>query len=59
MSTFVLMALCIILNVCGHGFLKAGMNRVGFITPDKLFTNLFGIVFTPFVLLGLLSYQLD
>ena len=56
MSTFIYMALCIILNVCGHAFLKAGMNKIGSITPDKLLANLFQIVFTPFVLLGLLSY---
>jgi multidrug transporter EmrE-like cation transporter len=56
MPVMILMFVAIVLNVCGHLFLKAGMNQVGAISVDQLlgsFTRIFG---TPFVILGLLSY---
>jgi multidrug transporter EmrE-like cation transporter len=56
MSQWILILSAILLNVCGHLFLKAGMNRIGAISLDQLvfsFTNIFS---TPFVLLGLFSY---
>ena len=56
MQYIILMALTIILNVCGHMFLKAGMLKVGVITPEQLISNFGKIFFTPFVLLGLASY---
>jgi len=45
----------IVLNVCGHGFLKAGMNRVGPLS-GPLSSYALKSLTTPFVLLGLISY---
>ncbi len=45
----------ILLNVCGHSFLKAGMTRVGPITGSFLHYA-FNAITTPLVLLGLFSY---
>jgi len=56
MSQIILILSAIVLNVCGHLFLKAGMNKLGAISPDQLFSNFFKIFSTPFVLLGLFSY---
>jgi multidrug transporter EmrE-like cation transporter len=56
MQYIILMALTIVLNVCGHLFLKAGMLKIGAITPEQLISNFGKIFFTPFVLLGLASY---
>ena len=57
MFQWVIIFLAILLNVCGHIFLKAGMNKIGVIDPLVLFAN-FKKVFlsTPFVLLGISSY---
>jgi multidrug transporter EmrE-like cation transporter len=56
MSVLILMFSAIVLNVCGHLFLKAGMNRVGAISLDQLVVSFGNIFSTPFVILGLLSY---
>jgi multidrug transporter EmrE-like cation transporter len=56
MSVLILMFSAIVLNVCGHLFLKAGMNRVGTISLDQLVVSFGNIFSTPFVILGLLSY---
>ena len=47
----------ILLNVGGHVFLKAGMNKTGVINPLLLFSDFRRVFFTtPFVLLGICSY---
>lgn len=56
MSQWFLILSAIILNVCGHLFLKAGMNKIGTISLDQLLFSFSKIFSTPFVLLGLLSY---
>lgn len=56
MQYILLMFLTIALNVCGHLFLKAGMMRIGAITPEKLISDFTRIFFSPFVILGLISY---
>ena len=56
MSVIFLMFCAIILNVCGHLFLKAGMNKLGAISIDQLLVSFDRIFSTPFVILGLLSY---
>lgn len=56
MSVMILMFSAIVLNVCGHLFLKAGMNKVGAISIDQLLVSFDKIFSTPFVILGLLSY---
>ncbi|MGB8658243.1 MAG: SMR family transporter [Candidatus Zixiibacteriota bacterium] len=56
MSSTILMFAAIILNVCGHLFLKAGMNRIGGISVSQLVANFSKIFTTPFVILGLFSY---
>lgn len=56
MSVMILMFSAIALNVCGHLFLKAGMNKVGAISVDQLVLSFGKIFSTPFVILGLLSY---
>jgi multidrug transporter EmrE-like cation transporter len=56
MPVMILMFSAIVLNVCGHLFLKAGMNRVGAISVDQLVVSFSKIFTTPFVVLGLLSY---
>lgn len=49
--------LAILLNVCGHVFLKAGMNKIGAINPLLLILDFKKVFFTtPFVLLGISSY---
>lgn len=49
--------LAILLNVCGHIFLKAGMNKIGVINPLLLISDFKKVFFTtPFVLLGISSY---
>jgi multidrug transporter EmrE-like cation transporter len=42
--------------VCGHIFLKAGMNKIGAIDPLLLILNFKKVFLTPFVLLGISSY---
>ena len=56
MSVIILMFSAIVLNVCGHLFLKAGMNRIGAISVDQLWVSFTKIFSTPFVILGLVSY---
>ncbi len=56
MSGMILIFSAIILNVCGHLFLKAGMNKIGIISVDQLLISFPKIFTTPFVILGLLSY---
>ena len=56
MSGTILIFSAVILNVCGHLFLKAGMNKIGAISIDQLVSNFPKIFATPFVILGLLSY---
>ncbi len=56
MSQWILILSAVILNVCGHLFLKAGMNKIGTISLDQLLFSFTKIFSTPFVLLGLLSY---
>jgi multidrug transporter EmrE-like cation transporter len=46
----------IALNVCGHSFLKAGMNRIGTIGPSQIITNFAQVILSPFIILGLASY---
>lgn len=57
MFHWIMLFSAILLNVCGHVFLKAGMNKVGGIDPLLLILD-FKKVFlsTPFVLLGICSY---
>ncbi len=56
MPVMILMFLAIVLNVCGHLFLKAGMNKLGAISVDQLVVGFTRIFTTPFVILGLVSY---
>ncbi len=56
MSVMILMFAAIVLNVCGHLFLKAGMNKIGAISVDQLVVSFSRIFTTPFVILGLFSY---
>jgi len=56
MSQWVSILSAILLNVCGHLFLKAGMNKIGAIALDQLLFSFTKIFSTPFVLLGLFSY---
>lgn len=56
MSQFLLLSLVIILNVCGHVFLKAGMNKIGVISPASLLNDFPRIFSTPFIFVGLVSY---
>ena len=52
----IMMFSAIVLNVCGHLFLKAGMNKIGVISVDQLLVSFTKIFSTPFVILGLVSY---
>jgi len=52
----VLMALTVILNVCGHLFLKAGMMRTGGMSAEQFITDFSRVIFNPFVLVGLACY---
>ncbi len=57
MLQWVIIFLAILLNVCGHIFLKAGMNKIGVINPLLLISDFKKVFFTtPFVLLGISSY---
>ena len=56
MSQFFLLSLVIVLNVCGHVFLKAGMNKIGAISPSVFFNQFSKIISTPFIFLGLVAY---
>lgn len=59
MSHFILLLVVIILNVLGHVFLKAGMNKIGGISPAQLLSDFTKVFSTPFIILGLLSYALS
>jgi multidrug transporter EmrE-like cation transporter len=56
MSQWILILSAILLNVCGHLFLKTEMNKLGAINLDHLLFNFTRVFSTPFVLLGLFSY---
>ncbi len=56
MFQWVMIFSAILLNVCGHIFLKAGMNKIGAIDPLLLILNFKKVFLTPFVLLGISSY---
>ncbi len=56
MTLILMMFGAIALNVCGHSFLKAGMNRIGAINPLEVITNFTHVVLSPFIILGLASY---
>jgi multidrug transporter EmrE-like cation transporter len=56
MPVMVLMFFAILLNVCGHLSLKAGMNQVGAISVGQLVAGFTRVFTTPFVILGLVSY---
>lgn len=57
MFQWIMIFSAIFLNICGHVFLKAGMNKVGAIDPLLLFLDFKRIFLsTPFVLLGISSY---
>lgn len=56
MTRFLIMLFVVTFNVCGHVFLKAGMNQFGAIAPGALITN-FSKIFTNFsILFGLFCY---
>ena len=56
MTLILMMFGAIALNVCGHSFLKAGMNRIGAINPSQIITNFTHVVLSPFIVVGLASY---
>jgi len=57
MFKWVMIFAAILLNVGGHVFLKAGMNKTGAIDPLLLISDFKRVFFTsPFVLLGIFSY---
>ena len=56
MTRYLIMLFVVTFNVCGHVFLKAGMNQIGAIGPGALITN-FARIFTNLsVLFGLFCY---
>ena len=56
MTRYLIMLFVVVFNVCGHVFLKAGMNQIGAIGPGALMTN-FTRIFTNLpVLFGLFCY---
>jgi multidrug transporter EmrE-like cation transporter len=56
MPVMALMFFAIILNVCGHLSLKAGMNQLGAISVGQLVVGFTRVFTTPFVVLGLVCY---
>lgn len=56
MTLILLMACVVALNVCGHVFLKVGMNQVGEIGGRSIFDFASSAVANPFILLGLAGY---
>jgi multidrug transporter EmrE-like cation transporter len=50
------MFVVVALNVCGHVFLKVGMNQVGQIGSRSLMQFALSTLFNPYVLLGLFGY---
>lgn len=56
MIRYLIMLFVVAFNVCGHVFLKAGMNRLGDTAPAALITNFAKIFFQPMVAFGLFCY---
>ena len=56
MGLFILMAAVVALNVCGHVFLKIGMNQVGQIGDRSLLSFGISSITNIFVLIGLAGY---
>ena len=56
MTLVLLMAAVVALNVCGHVFLKMGMNQVGEIGSRSIVDFALSAAGNPFVLLGLAGY---
>jgi len=56
MTRYLIMIFVVTFNVCGHVFLKAGMNQIGGIAPGALIVN-FSKIFTNIsILFGLFCY---
>jgi small multidrug resistance pump len=53
---FVLMSSVVALNVCGHVFLKVGMNQVGPIGARALPAFALAAISNPYVIIGLAGY---
>ena len=56
MTLVILMVFVVALNVCGHVFLKVGINQVGEIGTRTIGQFALSAVSNPFVLLGLAGY---
>ncbi len=56
MSLLILMAVVVALNVCGHVFLKIGMNQVGEIGGRSVFDFGYSAISNIFILIGLTGY---
>jgi multidrug transporter EmrE-like cation transporter len=56
MVIIILMILVVLLNVCGHVFLKVGMNQVGQVGARPFLEFALAAISNPFVLLGLAGY---
>ncbi len=56
MAILILMVFVVLLNVCGHVFLKVGMNQVGQIGARSIVEFGLSSIANPFVLLGLTGY---
>jgi multidrug transporter EmrE-like cation transporter len=52
----ILMLFVVALNVCGHVFLKVGMNQVGQVGSRPLIDFAFSSIRNPFVIAGLAGY---
>jgi len=56
MTRYLIMIFVVTFNVCGHVFLKAGMNQIGGIAPGALIVN-FSKIFTNIsIIVGLFCY---
>jgi multidrug transporter EmrE-like cation transporter len=56
MTRYLLMLFVVGFNVCGHVFLKAGMNQLGAISAGSLITNFPRVFSNAAVLIGLFCY---
>ena len=56
MAQYLIMLFVVTFNVCGHVFLKAGMNQVGSITPAILIHSFSKVFLNPSILVGLFCY---
>ena len=56
MTRYLIMLFVVAFNVCGHVFLKAGMNQLGSITPGELIADFTRIFTNVSVLFGLFCY---